>query len=416
MWAQALILSSVLGIPLSYGAYFEYYSSALLPNTSMLLLATPIGLQIFCISLAPFPIGFLYHELGRRAYWKLVFAFAAVIAVASQITLYWITSYTGIMALQGVLLGCALGTLFTISTLVLASHYKGDVQLVFLQSGFVGFAGAVLHTTLACFSFQGSGRTDGYEVFAQAASGGLMGVTLLVAFFLLTRVKENERKRWSVEYRLKLSMPKGFLRDLREVSGMLGFIVGYSLVAFGVLVYPVYEVAFLAQTWSPDQGSSALLSMLCIAALSASVAANQVFMQRIGAVNTFIAASILAGAVTLAPILYPRINIIILLGGMYGLALGALVSLHMIVAAIFVSKREKGRWADDMPARVAIVMALGGLSAFGGILVAASIAQSESGGANAAMKAAGGCMVGGGLLVGVVRVIRWRGKGVLYAV
>jgi hypothetical protein len=409
MWAQALILSSVLGIPLSYGAYLEYYFSSLLPNTPLLLLATPIGLQILCISLAPFPIGLLYQKLGRRAYWKLVFAFAAVVAVASQITLYWITSCIGIVVLQGVLLGCALGTLFTLSTLVSASHYKGDVPLVSVQSGFAGFAGAVLHTTLARFSFQ-THRAPSYEGFAQAASGGLMGVTLLAAFFLLMRVKEDERKRWSVEYRLNLILPRGFLRDLKELRGMLWFIVGYVLVSFGVLVYPVYGIAFLAQTWSPDQGTYAVLGMLCVAALSAPMAANQVFMGRMGPVNTFMVAAILAGAASLASVPYRQIYIGILLGCVYGIAFGALVLLHTVVATFFVSKKEEGRWADDMPARVAIVTALGGISAFGGILVAACMAP------NAAIKVAGGCMVGGGLLIGVVRVMRWTEKGVFHAV
>jgi hypothetical protein len=418
MWAQALLLTSVLGTPLSYAAYLEYYFSTLFPNTSLLLLALPIALQILTISLAPFPIGLLYTELGRRAYWKLLFAFAAVVAVASQITLYWITSYTGILVLQGALLGSALGTLLTLGTLVLSSHYRGDVPLVSVQSGFAGFAGAVLHTTLARFSLQGS-KGEGYEGFSQAASGGLMGGTLLVAFFLLTRVKTDESKRWSVKYSLHLALPREFLRDLTQVKGMLWFIVGYMLVSFGVLVYPIYAITLLTQSpslFSPDQGFYALLAMLAVAALSASGAANSRIMGRVGPVNMFVAATIFAGAVMLAPVLYPRVYISVLLGGVYGIALGAMVSLHMIVAAIFVSTKEGWRWADDMPARVAVVVALGGISAFGGILVAAFVAQGGESGENVALKVAGACLVGGGLLIGLVRLIRWKEKGFLYAV
>jgi hypothetical protein len=414
MYAQSLILTSVLGIPLSYAAYLEYYYSTLFPNDSLVLLVLPVGLQILCVSLAPFPIGALYHKLGRRGYWKLVFAFAAVVAVSSQIMLHWITSYIGIVVVQGVLLGTSLGTLGAIGTLVLSSHYRGDVPLVSVQSGFAGFAGAVLHTTLARFSFQAH-HGNGYEGFAQAASGGLMGVTLLVAFFLLTRVKEDEARRWSTEYRLNLRMPTSFLKDLREVRGMLWFIVGYILISFGVLVYAVYAILLLTQAYAPDQGTYALIAMLGVAALSASVAANQVFMRRIGPVNAFISAAIFAGAVTLAPVLYPRAYIAVPLGGVYGIALGALVSLHMIVTATFVSKKEEGRWADDMPARVAVVMALGGVSTFAGLLVAAVVAGSGHDMAGVTSKLAGGFMVGGGVLIGLVRVVRWREKGVFHA-
>jgi hypothetical protein len=420
MWAQALLLTSVLGPPLSYGAYLEYYYTTLLPtNTPLLLLALPIALQILTISLATFPIGLLYTKLGRRAYWKLLFAFAAVVAVASQITLYWITSYIGILVLQGLLLGSALGTLLTLGTLVLSSHYRGDVPLVSVQSGFAGFAGAVLHATLARFSLQGIARGNGYEGFSQAASGGLMGGTLLVAFFLLTRVKADESKRWSVEYTLHLALPRAFLRDLTQVKGMLWFIVGYMFISFGALVYPIYAITLLTQSpslFSPDQGSYTLLAMLAVAALSASGAANGRVMRKVGPVNIFVAASMFAGAVLLAPVLYPRIYVSILLSGVYGIALGAILSLHMIVAAIFVSEKEGGRWADDMPAKVAIVVALGGISAFGGILVAAFIVRSGVEGANAALKVAGACMVGGGMLIWLVRLMRWKEKGVLYAV
>jgi hypothetical protein len=409
MWAQALLLTSVLSLPLSYGAHLEYYFTTLLPNTPLILLVLPLALQILLTSLAPFPIGFLYQKLGRRAYWKLTFAFAAVVAVTSQILLHWITSYIGILLLQGVLLGCALGTLFTISSLVLSTYYRGDVPLVSVQSGFAGFAGAVIHTLLARFSFQAQ-RGDGYEEFAHAASGGVMGASLLLAFFLLTRLKAGE---WSSEYHLKLSGTRNFLKDLGEVRGMLWFLLAYMLVSFGVLIYPVYGILLLAQDSFPDQACFSLLAMLGVAALSASVAANARVRERVGPVNTFGAAAVLAGAVTLAPVLYPKAYIGILLGGVYGIALGAVMSLHMIVAAIFVSEKEEGRWADDIPARVAVVMALGGVSTCVGLLVAAMPAGSM---ASVMLKIAGACMIGGGLLIGLIRVMRWREKGVFYVV
>jgi hypothetical protein len=67
-----------------------------------------------------------------------------------------------------------------------------------------------------------------------------------------------------------------------------------------------------------------------------------------------------------------------------------------------------------MPARVAIVMALAGLSAFGGVVGAAAFIEGSENGGQIAMKVAGACMIGGGVLIGCARL--WRWKGVFYAV
>ena len=118
------------------------------------------------------------------------------------------------------------------------------------------------------------------------------------------------------------------------------FILGYLLVFMGVLVYPVYMVIFLTQPlglFFPDTAAYAILAMLGVAAMSGSVAANVRALRKVGPVNTFAAASVLAGAICLAPVSYPRLYVVAPLAALYGLALGALLSLHMIVAATFLS-------------------------------------------------------------------------------
>ncbi|KAH8642047.1 hypothetical protein IG631_04988 [Alternaria alternata] len=82
----------------------------------------------------------------------------------------------------------------------------------------------------------------------------------------------------------------------------------------------------------------------------------------------------------------------------------------MIVAAMFLSKKVEGRWEDDMPARVAIIMALAGLGAFGGIVGAAALLEGNKNGEKVVIKVAGACMIGGGVLIGFARMWRWRWK------
>ena len=382
-----------------------------------------IGLQIFILLASPLPVGHVYNALANRKHgsrwsswgWKLLFGVAVVVATTSEFLSYTVQkNYTAILLVRGLVLGGALGTCFTISTLVLASHYRNDVPLVSVQSGFAAFAGAVVYTVIARFAFQDAGLDGG---LAYVYSGGVMSATLLSAFLLLVGLKSEDEELWTQRCKLHLCMPKGFLEDAR--GGGMWFILGYILVFAGVLVYPVFNVVLLTQVpglFFPDAAAYGILGMLGVAAVSGSVVANLRSLKKVGAVNVFVAASVLAGAICLAPVLYLRLYVVVLLAGVYGVALGAILSLHMIVAAMFLSKKVEGRWEDDMPARVAIIMALAGLGAFGGIVGAAALLEGNKNGEKVVIKVAGACMIGGGVLIGFARMWRWRWKAAFYAV
>jgi hypothetical protein len=385
------------------------------PTKSLTSLAVIIGLQIFILLASPLPVGHLYNALANRKHgsrwsswgWKLLFGVAVVVATTSEFLSYAVQkNYIAILLLRGLVLGGALGTCFTISTLVLASHYRNDVPLVSVQSGFAAFAGAVVYTVIARFAFQDVGLGGG---LAYVYSGGVMGATLLSAFLLLVGLKSEDEELWTQRYKHHLCMPKGFLQDAR--GGGMWFILGYILVFAGVLVYPVFSVVLLTQApglFFPDAAAYGILSMLGVAAVSGSVVANLRSLKKVGAVNIFVAASVLAGAICLASVLYSRLYVVVLFAGAYGVALGAILSHHMIVAAMFLSKKVEGRWEDDMPARVAIIMALAGLGAFGGIVGAAALLEGNKNGEKVVIKVAGACMIGGGLLIGFARMWRWR--------
>ena len=393
------------------------------PTKSLTSLAVIIGLQIFILLASPLPVGHLYNALANRQHgyrwsswgWNLLFGVAIVVATTSEFLSYTVQkNYIAVLLLRGLVLGGALGTCFTISTLVLASHYRKDVPLASVQSGFAAFAGAVVYTVIARFAFQDVGLGGG---LAYVYSGGVMGATLLSAFLLLVGLKSEDEELWTQRYKHHLCMPKGFLQDAR--GGGMWFILGYILVFAGVLIYPVFNIVLLTQVpglFFPDAAAYGILSMLGVAAVSGSVVANLRSLKKVGAVNIFVAASVLAGAICLASVLYPRLYVVVLLAGAYGVALGAILSHHMIVAAMFLSKKVEGRWEDDMPARVAIIMALAGLGAFGGIVGAAALLEGNKNGEKVVIKVAGACMIGGGVLIGFARMWRWRWKAAFYAV
>ena len=334
-------------------------------------------------------------------------------AIAAQFALYATQSYAAVVVLQGPVLGTALGACFTLSSLVLAGHYRNDVPLVSVQSGFAGFAGSVVYTALPRLGYGSGGDGDGARVHLY--TGGVMTATLFAAFFLLARLDLQKEEVWIDGHTLRLCMPKHFLVDLK--GGGMWFLIGYMLVFSGILVLPLYSILLLTQSpglFFPDTATYSVLTMLSVAAISGSAVANIYALRRVGPVNMFVAAAVLGGAVCLAPVSYPELYLVVHLAALYGVALGAVFSLHMVVAASFLSRKVGGRWEDDMPARVAIGMVFAGLAAFGGVVGAAALIEGSEQGGRIAMKVAGACMIGGGVLVGCARL--WRWKTFFYAV
>jgi len=384
----------------------------------MLGLAIIPSLQLLFLFAAPLPIGYIYRcgiiDSGARSWgWRVLFGAGIIMAVAAQFSLYATQSYTAVVVLQGPVLGTALGACFTISSLVLAGHYRNDVPLVSVQSGFAGFAGAVVYTALSRSAYESS--EDDKAARVHLYTGAVTAATLLTAFFLLARLDAQKEKEWTSIHPLHLRMPKHFLNDLK--GGGMWFLLGYMLVFSGILVYPFHGILLLTQPPGllfPDRATYSVLTMLSVAAISGSAATNIHVLRQIGAVNMFVAAAVLGGAVCLAPVLYPGLVVVVPLAALYGTALGVVFSLHMIVVASFLSRKVDGRWEDDMPARVAVGMALAGLAAFGGIIGAAALIEGSERGGQIAMKVAGACMVGGGVLVGCARL--WRWKVMFYAV
>jgi MFS family permease len=184
VWAQALVLFNVVGIPLSQGMYLEYYFNTALPQTNLSILSIILALQTGVLLAMPLLVGRFYRWRGPRSGWKILFCAAAMIAFAVQLALQWVRSYILTLILQGPLMGSALGTLFTWSTLVLSSHYQFNLPLVSMQSGFMGFLGALVYTLVAREALQT--QVSGH--FAPAASAGLVGGTLFIATLLSRRV------------------------------------------------------------------------------------------------------------------------------------------------------------------------------------------------------------------------------------
>jgi hypothetical protein len=402
VWAQALVLFNVVGIPLSHGVYVEYYYTTALPKHNLSALCIIPALHILCLMAMPMLVGWLYHLRGQRSGWRIVFFVAMMTAFCVQLPLQWMKSYVLIMVFQGPLLGAALGTLFTLSTLVLCSHYQFNLPLVSMQSGSMGFAGAITYSMVARLGLGARGH------FAPAATAGILLGTLLMAYFLIQRVREDDLPPHTPVSQSEMTLPKSPAKIIKE-PGTACFISGYILIFFSIFTYPIYILITLTQPPTLNTTPWPLITTLATAALSACISANPRFRTRLDPVDTFTLAAIFAGAASILPAWMPNLPITLACSAAYGIGLGAILSLHVKVTTVFHS--ENVVWHPDMPARAAIMMALGGVSAFAGLLVSAMVMEGMDGGTRLVSGVAAGGLGLGGCLIAVAR---WRRCGRFY--
>ncbi|KAF1845207.1 uncharacterized protein K460DRAFT_355052 [Cucurbitaria berberidis CBS 394.84] len=396
-YAQALILFNVYGAPLSFGPYLEYYHTTTLPTTPLWSLSLIVAIQIFSIFAVPYPIWMIYHQWPNR---RRIMIFTSVLAVVgAQGSLIFCKSHLELMLLQGLLLGSGLGALLTLGTLFLGSHYRFNLPMTSWISAIGGFAGALVYTTIGWLFL----RRDQWKA-ANAANLGISIATLLTAFFL---AKHSEKGNMQLDVEAPQSLKSIFIEN-----GALWFVVGYVLVFFGLFIWPIYVLLILSHApalYWPDSGGWTLVAMFGSALISSPISANERFRKHVPPVESFSAACLFAGASIIAPAWVPQFWFSVGWGAGYGFALGAILTLHINVVAIFHPLGIV--WHPDMPVRGALMMALGGLSAAAGLVTVAVLLENKENGTKIAAVLTMVCMMFGGTMI--AGIWWWRYKGFL---
>lgn len=390
LYAHALVLFNVVGIPLSQGVWLEkwYYEMS---GRSLVVVGLGPGLQILGIFCAPFVVEYAYsYAYFRQRQFQRVFFFAAsLVAVCVQIALHFLdhtANYIAVVLFQGPILGISLGTLCTISTLVLAGYYKNNIGLVGMMGWGAGFVGAVVYSAIS--------RLD----YAPGVTAGVLAGTLGVAGLMLKGV-EGEGKDFGV-------VGKGLkgLRDVLKEKGTIPFTLGYILIFSAMFIYPLYTTLLLTHhNHNPSISTTSLLTLLTLATPAAILAPNPSILQHITPIPIFTLASILCGAFSLLPLYIPIPWLAVLCSAVYGIGLGAIIALHIKVISIFYA--GKGG-QQDIGGRVVVMMVVGGVSAFVGVLVTGVLVEGWRVGGRVAGGVAAGCLVGGGVLVGLAGWVR----------
>ncbi|KAF2801045.1 hypothetical protein K505DRAFT_291517 [Melanomma pulvis-pyrius CBS 109.77] len=285
-----------------------------------------------------------------------------ILATATVCTCQWTLrackTWRALLLVQGFGVGIPLGVLYAVGTLCLGSHFKNNQPLSSMMSVSAGLAGAMVYTAvaLACLGHSQGGLQTAYVFNAIISS-----CTLSVACVLFRR---------SNTYRiLKSPRPPRGRRNPFSESGTILFFLGYLFLFAGLFIYPLYSVLLISSYPShtfPTEPTKALLGTYGVAMLAAPFSANGYLRTTLGPVNSLIAATVVAAACLIAPAWIPYLGIALPFNIVYGVALGAVLSLHTKALSVF----HWSRWSyhDDMAGRAGVVQAVAGLFVAAGVV------------------------------------------------
>lgn len=376
--AHAMILFNVYGIPLSSGIWLEYYFTSLLPSSSLVVISTIFGAQLACLGLVVGPTAWLYTRWPK--YWRLQMLFGLLCVCGAWLGLLVTENELWTIVLcHGILTGTGLGILGTISILTLSTHYRHHLGVTSTQCVAAGFTGAIVYTisTWLCV------RTDSIKM-AYGTTSAVQTGTLLLAIFLAAPHPSPSTPHPPSQQSDPAHRPP------RPVAALT------SLLTTPILLAPIYLPLLLTRQPSPhraDPASYILLALYCGGLLPC------IFVPRTPASrlapSTLFTASALAAGIAMVPMVWMRVlSVAVPCGVVFGAGFGGVCLLWVRICAVFGGggEEEVGRW-------VCVGMAVTGLGAGGGVVVAAAVLERWEGGVEMLLGAVAGCAVLGGLVV-----------------
>jgi hypothetical protein len=390
-YSYALIVFNVYGIPLSFGPYLEYYYNSRFPTTSFSCLTAILACQVACLFCASAlgPWLYRYHTFCATVWAAVVVAICFIIC--PHLSHCWL-----LLVIRGVLMGSMLGVLRSVGLLCLASHYNNNFPLVSMQSGSAAMLGAISYTALAWWGL----RADNY-VAAETANFSLSLGTLGVACVFLRKSKLCKELFDTTEPREKTP----------HKSGNIVFQIGYRMVFLSLFLWPTVAVVFISSPPSnqfPESGAYLLFATFVAAMASCSYSGSAFARRKLGPLQMLIISSLLAGFCTASVPWSPYLYVAVGLSCVYGVMLGAILTLHLKVVMAF-------HWSGvayhpDMMQSFRTASALLGVCAGVGIFLGGLIVE-LTGGFKIALAAWGGVMIAGACLMALgrwKRVKEWR--------
>lgn len=411
--AHALLLSTLFGVPLSSGIWLEYYftsfssspfSSPTKQPSSLLATSAIVGAQLACLGSSVAPTAWLYHQYPQ--YWRLQMCLGALSVCGAWLGLLLSQWLWVLVFCQGALTGLGLGVLGATSMLVLSTHYKCDLGVVGMQGIAAGCSGAVVYLVIAWACLRSDSVKMAYGVTLAVETGTMLVVVFLAKPHPLPPLNPQRAKE---RVRRCRSRPESW-----HVAVLLLLTV---VVSVALLVPPLYLPLLLSRSpsqYRADAGFYTLFVLFGTALLTSSLVAK-VSSARLSPTTLFTTCTLLTGISLIALLWMPMLYVALPCAAVFGMGLGGVCTTWIRVLAKDLGHGEGaeldtgggsaklGRWS-------CVVVALGGMTAGGGTMGAAAILQRMEKGVDIVLGVTSGCLILGGLILGIGAFCRHRVK------
>lgn len=412
-YTHAIVTFHTFGIPLSTGLTLEYYHNSLFLTTPLKQLSLVVAIQWVGI----FALEQVAAGTYRWKHWRWSYFAVSLVVILSHVVMARGARPWGLSMGMRALTGLCLGFLRSMTLRCLASHYKNNITEVSMQSGAAGLLGALVHSAVA-WSFL---RMDDYKSLAWAnfyivlftvgpTLGGLFPATEheIVEADASKHSRSIPRLRHRKSTRANHSLPGKFGTQTNSALTTIGdccLLVGYFLVFAFIFVWPTFFPLLLSSrpiNEYPEYAAYWVMGTFGAGTLTTAFFAHSWPRRGLGVVNTFTAAAILAGCLSIIAAWVIHFWVWGVISVLYGLCLGPLLALHRKVFDLLCKYWTRMRL---FPAGLGVV-------AFGGISVAGLMIQS-SGGGSVALTVSGAVMLAGGCCMAFGKWLRYPAKYVV---
>lgn len=399
--SHALVLCNIYGMILSSGVWFEYYFTSLRPSNSLIATSAIFGAQFASLGIAVGPTAWVHRRWPRG--WRVLMSVGAACVCGAWTALFFANKFWVILLCHGVLTGLGLGTLATVSLLVLSTHYKHDITIVSSMCGTAGYAGTVVYTGLTWICLRGD-----WVRMAHGISLAILLSTLLLAMFLARPHSGQNPTTSSPRHTATTSQSRS--KQARWTTLLTALLLTLTLVP--TILPPLLFPLLLTRAPTPhraDPGFYTLLALLSGATLS-SILFPRISPSRLSPTALLSASCLLAGS-ALAPVIWTQtLYVGVACAVVFGVGLGGVGTLWVKGLRCLIGHGEGLRGV------ICVLMAFGGVVAGGGLVGSAAVLQSFECGVQVVLGAVTGCLVLGGagiwVGVGISYFILRKGRGV----
>lgn len=389
--AGFLVVFNAQGLNMAFGVFQAYYDKVLLPTTASSKIAWIGSIQIFFL----FFMALLVSPAVHHGHFRVCFSGGSVMLCLSIFATSYCTSWWQFFAIQGLLTGMAMGTVFASGLVVLISYFTTHLNVATGIAATGGPVGGIVFPLIARAAVTGIGFGWTVRLFA------LINMLTMGIANLIVRERRMPQKGECVSH-TELHAPQPVRNDVPYLCmtlGMFSTYLGFFVAYYYIVLYGQDVIGL-----TDDTAINLLVAMNAFNLLGRIIPA---FISDVclGPLNTLVPWTMVSSIFALLWISAVNSTGVFLIACCYGFASAAIQGLYTSTIVNFV-----GRSGPVAAQKMGLVLAAIGVAVLIGSPIAGALIARSNGDYLHAQLFAGITLLAGGLFLVLARYLKcgWR--------